>query len=174
MEELENLENKSTWGGARQNSGRPEGVKNKATLEKKIVEEEMKQRVLRNSQRLLDAQLSLAQGCSYLYKTEKDSKGKNKKPELVVDPETIADYLDGEFGDGENISDSAAYYYITASAPDNKAIDSLFDRALGKARQNIGLDGGEDGKPVGVVILPQKNGNSLGADNKTTGGISQE
>jgi len=32
----------------------------------------------------------------------------------------------------------------------------------GKPRQNIGLDGGEEGVPVGVVILPQKDDSSLG------------
>lgn len=33
------------------------------------------------------------------------------------------------------------------------AINSLLDRAFGKARQNIGLDGGQDGAPI-TVFLP--------------------
>ncbi len=48
-------------------------------------------------------------------------------------------------------------------------IKMTIEHIFGKPRQNIGLDGGEDGKPLGVVILPQKNANPLGADNKTTG-----
>lgn len=33
---------------------------------------------------------------------------------------------------------------------------------------------GKDGEPLGVVVLPQRNGNSLGADNKTSGGVKTD
>ena len=35
---------------------------------------------------------------------------------------------------------------------DNNAREFLFDRSVGKARQNVGIDGGEDAKPIQVQI----------------------
>ena len=109
--------------------GRPIGSIGQQTLEQKIVAEEIRQRVMNNAQRLIDAQFSLAQGCSYLYKIEKDEAGKNKKPELVKDPQEIQSYLDGEFE-----GDSNQYYYITTEKPSGWDIANLLDRTLGKPK----------------------------------------
>ncbi len=38
----------------------------------------------------------------------------------------------------------------------------IFQMIDGKPRQNLGLDGGEDGLPLGVVILPKKDDSTLG------------
>lgn len=169
IEELENLEEKSSWGGAREGSGRPAGSKNKATMERKAVEEAMKERIMRSADALLNSQMNLAKGVQMLYviKTETDEKGNKRKlrPELVTSQFLIEEYLAGELTDdhGNRGDNEDEYYFITTERPDNRAIDSLFDRTFGKARQNIGLDGGEEGRPI--LIMPpelmQKNDTSL-------------
>jgi hypothetical protein len=126
--------------------GRPKGSLNKATIEKKEAQRQFIDRVVKNVDRLFNAQISLAEGCSYLYRIEDEGEGKNKKRKhvLVTSPEEIQAYLDDDV-------DQDNYYYITTHTPDNKAIDSLMDRAFGKARQTIGLDGGEEGKPIPIL-----------------------
>ena len=130
-------------GGARPGAGRPPGRKSKKTLERKIIEAGMKQRIMESVDVLLSSQMNLAKGCQMLFKLNK----KDKKPELVTDQKEIEKYLTGGF---EKVKDTR--YFITTKIPDNKAIDSMLDRAFGKARQNIGLDGGEDGKPVSITM----------------------
>lgn len=135
-------------GGKRPGAGRRKGSKNRATLEKQIVEEEYKQRVLHSANKLLNAQMNLAEGAQYLYRIDKTKiigpKGgisyRSEKPKLVTDQWEIEEYLAGltEDGDVEDENDpSAAYYYITAEKPDNKALDSLFDRAFGRVPQRL-------------------------------------
>lgn len=146
MENLENLKNKSSWGGKRKKSGRKAGSLNKATLEKKKIEEAFTQRVLGSAERLFNSQFSLAQGCSHLYRIDEVRRGKEikRKHVLVTDPEEIRMYLDEEV-------DPDKYYYITTKSPDNKAIDSLLDRAFGRAKQKVEV-GGEDGEAIKIEI----------------------
>lgn len=143
-EEIENKNEKSKWGGKREGAGRKEGTKNSNTIEDNIVKEEMRQRVIRSVGSLMDSQMNLAKGCQLLFKIVK----KGEKPILVVDQKEIENYLAGEYEDNKK-----EYYFITTKVPDNKAIDSLLDRTFGKARQNIGLDGGEKGKPIPILNL---------------------
>lgn len=141
MVEIENLNDKSNWGGKREGAGRPVGSKDPETIEKEKVLAEMKSRIAKSAQHLLDSQMNLAQGVQMLYKIEKDEKGNNKKPELITSPQVIEDYLAG-FYKGNN----EEYYFITTERPDNKALDSLFDRTFGKATTNVDVDvtsGGE-------------------------------
>jgi hypothetical protein len=146
-ENFDNSKDKSNWGGKRDNAGRPEGSKNKATLERKMAEEELKRRILLSVDRLFNAQRVLAEGCNYLYRI--DQNGDKREHILITNPEEIKKVLDDVGGSGGIVDGN--YYYITTKAPDNKAIDSMFDRVFGKARQNIGLDGGEEGKPISIV-----------------------
>lgn len=148
-------------GGARPGAGRPKGGENKATKEKRIVKEEMKQRIMRSKDSLLNSQMNLAQGVQMLFKSKKltieDKEGnvieiRKEKPILVENQEEIESYLAGEYDD-----DKDNYYFITIEKPDNKAIDSMFDRAFDKARQNVGLDGGEEGKPIPIEMKVKAN-----------------
>lgn len=87
----------------------------------------------------MNAQMNLALGVQLLYVIRTVMEGKKQvrqRPELVTDQPTIEAYLAGEL---EN--DDEEYYFITTERPDNRALDSLFDRALGKAKQPIELDG---------------------------------
>ena len=102
-------------------------------------------RVSRNADRLLDAQLSLARGQQFLYVQRKNEDGENEgRPELVTDPETIADFLDGNMrGDGRTI-DGDDWYFVTTKEPQMKAITDALDRVHGKATEHIDhTSGGE-------------------------------
>ena len=135
--------------------GRPFGSVNKKTIEQNIVAEEFRSRVLFNVYELLTAQMNVAKGTSYLYRIE-DSEGKDKKRKhvLVTNPEEIRMVLDELEGGGDVLFEEN-YYYITTKDPDNRAIDSLFDRVLGKATTPIDLSSG--GLPLGIVFLPRRN-----------------
>lgn len=128
---------------AKYKGGRPKGRLGDKTLERKLEIEYIRKRVEKAKDVLIDSQLSLAQGVSYLYRidSEKDAKGNkhNKKPELVTSRIEIESYLAGEYDHEEDI-----YYYITTAKPENNAIDSLFDRAIGKPK-NVTEITGKDG-----------------------------
>ena len=138
-------------GGKRKGAGRPKGV---VSDEKKAQQEafkELKLSVLRMQKKLLNAQVGVAQGLTFLYVIRTIEVGKKQvkqKPELVTDQETIEMYLAGELDNEED-----EYYFMSTKEPDTKAIDSLLDRVHGKARQNIGLDGGEDDKPIAIKTV---------------------
>jgi len=147
-EEIENLNNKSKKrGGARPGAGRPIGSLSEEGLEKQRVFHEVKQRIMQKAQRLLDAQISIAQGQQFLYKIEKTKvvgpKGgisyRSEKPKLVTNEWEIQAYLDDlvdeENGEGEPAEAQDTYYFITTKEPVNQAIDSMFDRTFDKARQ---------------------------------------
>lgn len=148
-DKLETLKDKSSWGGKRAKAGRGKGSQNKATIERKTAETALKQRILKSVDRLFNAQLALAEGQTYVMRIDETGEGKNKRREhnVVTSPEEIKAFLDEHEG-GSGIVDDT-YYYITTKAPDNRAIDSMMDRVFGKARQTIGLDGGE-GQPISV------------------------
>ena len=149
--------------------GRPVGTVSAETLLKKKVMEEYRQKVLKSAEVLFNSQLLIATGQTYLYKIEKEEiigpKGgksyRNKKPELVTAPWEIEAYLQGlAEGDVDDDSDpNAAYYFISARSPDNKAIDSLLDRGLGKVAQAIVTenDEGERLPITGMVITQDGN-----------------
>ena len=121
--------------------GRPKGSVSKQTMDEKMAAEYIRTRVKNSLSKLIDSQMNLARGCQYLFKIKKQYDDKKdrwfipkfSKPEIVKDKEEMARYLAGEF-DGKEECD---YYFITSEKPDNKALDSLLDRTLGKATQKI-------------------------------------
>ena len=148
MSEIENLNNESNWGGAREGAGRPVGVKNKTTIERQIAEEEFKNRILASIHDLLNTQMNIAKGASYLYRIDETGEGSKKKREhvLVTDSEEIKRVLDEVEGTGQ-VDDS--YYYITTRTPDNKALDSLIDRVFGRPSQSMSIDHTTKGDKIG-------------------------
>lgn len=151
----------SNYGGKRPGAGRKKGSKSATTIEKERVLAEIRQRIMQNAQRILDAQLSKGLGQQFLFKIEKEvivgpKGGKtyhNKRPEMVTDPDEIRAYLDGlvENGDMDDSSDpEATYYFITTKEPDNMAIDSMLNRTFGKPTENIDIK--SDGKSISPDI----------------------
>lgn len=148
---VETSKNDSNWGGKREGAGRPRGTENKDTKARRIAEQHMKARIVGATDALLNAQMSLAQGETSLYRVYYTGQGskRQKHVEIVTDQETISEYL------ADNLQDSEDdYYYIATKSPDTRSIDSLFDRAYGRATQSVDLTSdGEKIQPVQVVDL---------------------
>ena len=140
--------------------GRPKGRKDNKTLEKDAVKAAINKRVYEMSGVLINAQATLARGQTFLYRVDKikhvGPKGgisyQNQKPVLGTNQQAIEDYLNDlvENGDMQDDKDpSAAYYYLTAKEPSNMAIDSLFNRTLGKPVQPLS---GDEESPIKIDI----------------------
>ena len=116
------------------------------------IEEEFKKRVALSTHSLINAQLTAALGEQHLYKRVKVIKEDNKegyKHVLVTDPTEIREFLDDPL-----LTSGEDYYYISVKSPDVRAIDSLFDRLLGKASTRIVGGKNPDGSdgPIQVIV----------------------
>lgn len=148
--ELENLkDNSKSWGGAREGAGRPKGSMNEESKRRAEIKRALQERISKHADRLFAAQMSIAEGVTMLFKVEKDEKGNNKKPELVTDQNTIQRFID-ECGGYDGQMDGDTYYFLTTKVPDNKAIDSMLDRAFGKADSKLDLTSGGD--PIQALV----------------------
>lgn len=128
-------------GGKREGAGRKVGSKNKSTLEQFKVAEAFNQRILNKADELFNAQLQLATGSAKVFRVdeETDDKGKTKRVHVhVTDPDEIKALLD-EY-DGAPGQINGVYYYFADILPDNRAIDSLLNRGLGKPTENLKID----------------------------------
>src|SRR3954468_21674790 len=107
LEKLEKSEEKSSWGGPRPNSGRPQGSMNEASKERMKVKAAFQERVARNADTLFNAQFNLAKGETYLMVKRTEGEGKNRRVwhEMVTNPQTIIEYLDGDLEGGESLDD---------------------------------------------------------------------
>lgn len=139
---------KGTWGGRQPGAGRPKGKKNKATLEREAVQRIVQQKLLRAAEKIISAQIGLGIGSQYLMRIDKEyvqtGKGKgfwrNKKPVIVNKLEEIEEFLEGAIKNGDAADESeggAAYYFLTAKDPENGAIDSMLNRAIGKVKDAV-------------------------------------
>lgn len=125
------IEARGGRGGFRPGAGRPRGSKNKKTKKSERKYRSIKDRVLRNLDDLISSQLSMAKGQQFLYEIKMHNVGGRRKAKhyLVTDKKTIKQFLDGEL-------DEERYFYVTTKEPDGKMIDSLLDRAFGRATTN--------------------------------------
>lgn len=135
-------------GGARKGSGRKPGV---VSEQKMVLNEQkklMQERIAKNVDKLLNAQMNLALGQTMLFVkiTERDGKGKVKRVyhERITSEDAIKEYLD----DPDALNDDEHYYYITTRPGNNQAIANLLDRAFGKPKENIEMSEDPDA-PVG-------------------------
>lgn len=123
-------------------------------LAKLKAKEYIEARVIAANEALINAQIILATGQTFLYKIEKEyvpagkfgnkkEYWKNKKPVIVTDQNEIEDYLSGliENGDMDDEYDSSAtYYYMTTKEPNNEAIKDLQNRVHGKPKESLEVD----------------------------------
>ena len=136
------------YGGKRENAGRPKGRRNKKTLERAAVLAAFNERVMRQANELFNAQLALSVGSVRVFRVdeEEDDKGKIKRVHtLVTDTDEIKSVLDTHDGDAGIVGDS--FYFISEIIPDNRAIDSMLNRALGKPKDSV-EHFGKDGGPI--------------------------
>lgn len=128
---------------AQNKSGRKKGQKDTTAIMREMAEEAFLNRTEQAINKLFNAQLSKALGCSFLMRVDKDDKGKDMRPAVVEDLDEIKDFLAGNM----TMEEQDRYYYITTKEPDNRAIDSLLDRLFGKAPQKI-IHGNDNKAPV--------------------------
>lgn len=138
--------------------GRPPGAKSFSTIEREKIFNEIRGRTLDTAHILYNAQLTLARGCNFLFKIEKEKvvgpkggiKWIPKKPEIVTSLYEIQAYLEDllEESDHDNENEpGATYYYMTTEKPNGQAIDSMLDRTFGSAVKSIEMSG-KDGVPL--------------------------
>lgn len=137
---------KKRIGGKRPGAGRPIGSFGDEKKMRLETQKEMHIRIMQRVNKLLNSQFSLADGLQFLFRIDKDSKGKALPAVIVTDPEEIKRFIDNENDVGEG-TDSDSYYYITTQRPDGRALDSLFNRAYGMPTQKLNL-GDADGKQL--------------------------
>lgn len=124
-------------GGQRKNSGRKILPRTIETME---VKRKFVERVNKAADRLYNAQLDIALGEKFLMVRIPINDEKSKyKTEVVTDPEIIAEYLDDNGTTLNNSGDD--YYYMTTRPANNQAIQSMLDRAFGKAPEKIEIEG---------------------------------
>lgn len=146
-------------GGKRPGAGRRVGSKNKATLEKAAIQEAFNQRVMVQADSLFNAQLSLAVGSVKVFEVVETKDGNRTKREhfLVTNTERIKEVLDGFDGVGSGVIDDT-YYLVSNVLPDNRAIDSMLNRALGKPKDTMEYSG-IDGSPIeNKIVVEVVNG----------------
>lgn len=127
-------------GGKRPGAGRRTGSKNKATLEKAAVQAAFNQRVMAKADELFNAQFKLAVGSQRVFRIDEEEldNGKTKRVHVhVTDPTEIKDLLDEH--DGADGDVNGTYYYFQEVSPDNRALDSLLNRTLGKPKDSVEL-----------------------------------
>lgn len=135
-------------GGIQPGGGRPKGSLNKSTLEQRKVLEAFNQRVMAKADALFNAQLTLAVGSMKVFRIdETEAEGGKKKREHVhvTDADEIKRLLDEH--DGSPGVVDGVYYYFQDVLPDNKAIEAMLNRALGRAAETIKHEN-SDGSPL--------------------------
>lgn len=106
-------------GGKRKGAGRPKGQQ---TLDKEALRERVRQRVAKELDPLLDAQLANAKGLSHFFLRDADGRFV-----MITDPKAIETAL--------NMGDEGKYYWIHTKDPSIQAFTDLMNRALDKPKE---------------------------------------
>ena len=123
-------------GGFRPGSGRKLGKKSLKTLKKDRIKEAVNQRIFKIAENLIEAQTILALGHISIYeKIKNKDKSRKDKFILIEDEELVKEILSKTGGMGGIIENK--FYVIALTKPDNQAINSLLDRAFGRAQQSL-------------------------------------
>jgi hypothetical protein len=122
---------------------------------KEINEEEIestfKKRIHLHSNKLLTAMLTSALGEQFLYKVvvAVDDDGKMRRRHVrVTDPDEIQAYLDNPLE-----VEGSDYFYISTKSPDITAINSLFDRMMGRPTTKVVGPNNADGSEGPIKII---------------------
>lgn len=152
-------------GGKRAGAGRPKGKPTRATMERQKVAEAFNQRVMQAADALFNAQLTLAVGSMKVFRVDEPEEGSKEKAKHVhvTDADEIKALLDEHEGSPGLVA--GVFYYFSDVLPDNKAIDSLLNRGLGKPVDTVKIirpDEADDiinravqehGLPAGTTVL---------------------
>lgn len=116
-------------------AGRKKGTKIKRTIEVELAQKSLQQAILKNITPLTVAAINAAIGERFVYRIEKDEKGRMLKPEIVTDGREIANALEAIENDNSVVDDT--YYYISTKPMNTHALQQLLDRAFGKPKESI-------------------------------------
>lgn len=154
-------------GGKRPGAGRKAGTKNAATLEREAVLAVYRQRIMGAADQLFHSQLALSRGLSFVYRIERHGTGSKERIEhvLLESSYEIADALDAIANGEQGFAHEDGYVYISVKAPENRAIDSMLDRALGKVTQGMDLttNGKDLPTPLLANVLPTNDSTKEGS-----------
>jgi len=144
-------------GGKRENAGRKVLQKTIETIE---VKRKFIDRVNRKADLLFNAQLDIAIGEKYLMvRIPIDESKKKYRTEIVTDPEIIKEYIDDN---GQTLNSSGDdYYFMTTRPANNQAIESMLNRAFGKAPEKIEIEGSFFKANKLEINIVQKRDNGL-------------
>lgn len=165
---VDSVDNPKQNGGARPGAGRPKGAISPETKLKIAAKQQFEKRVRSHAKELFNAQITLAMGVQYVMKRERIQTKKGwrwTRFEKVEDPEEIARFLDGKYSE-----DTHQYYMLTVEKPDARAIDSLLDRAFGKAPQSLEI---KDERPDPIEEILRKFGLLEEEGNSTNDGQTE-
>lgn len=139
------LQTTSNRGGVRPNSGRKLGTLEPQTIERRHANKLFNQRVRKVADKLFVAQSQLALGSMKVIRVDEitNSKGDVVKKQYVhvTDTQEIIDLLTEHHGLPGLLNGS--YYFFEDVAPDNKALDSLLNRGLGKPAETFEISPSE-------------------------------
>lgn len=170
MAELEPIKNiietskpKSNHGGARPGAGHPPGKKTERVIEREATLRAFKDRVAKNADRLLNAQMDLAVGEKYLMVVTTVGEGAKERREttVVTDIELIKQYLDSD-GDA-SFGEENEYYFMTTKPANNQALDSLLNRTYGKPAESVDVT--SNGNTLSnIIYMPAKKSEDYDVD----------
>lgn len=122
----------------RKTGGRTKGTPNKATVEKRLLQEHFEARIAARFDALIDSHLLAAEGVSHIM--AKDKAGKWVE---VTDPTRMAEVMNS----GEE------FYRISARNPDVRALKELWDRMWGQPKQALDVTATVDVSTVSTADL---------------------
>lgn len=133
--------------------GRPKGRKDNKTLEKELVLRMYEKEALKYALPILQKQIHLIKGQTYLYRIDKEwvkTHGKNGywkklKPELVESSSEIQEYLERAITNDEDMNDNnesgSSYYFMTSKDPDGATMEKVLSRLFGTPKQSVAITG---------------------------------
>jgi hypothetical protein len=119
-------------GGKRKNSGRKKGQLSEVRKAELEALARFKERVAKRVDELFNVQMDKAIGEKHLICLDASTASAYK----VTDLKVILDFYNGKL----NKKGSKKYYSITTKDSDTKTVDSLLDRAFGKAAQSLAIN----------------------------------
>lgn len=118
------------WGG------KQKGTKNKATLEKELELEAMRQIVLEHLRPMTEAQIAHCQGVAYMVLRHKDGTFTRATDVKQIDAACAA---------------GAEAFQVFTQAPNTQAFTALLDRTFGKPAESLEVSGPDKG-PLHIVV----------------------
>lgn len=116
------------------------GKKNKNTVEREAIANQIKDVIAMRSHNLINAQTVLGMGAIKVFRIDSYYVGKKKvrkEPVIVTKDDELIKVMDWVYGtQSVDPNDQDTYYFVITKDPDNKAIKDMLDRGFGKATEN--------------------------------------